>query len=126
MAKEIELKEKFIELRASGLSYDKVAKELKVNKSTLIDWGKRHSTTILNLKNIRLETLDKKFLISREESLKTTKQFYRKMRKILLSRDLKDIPTEKLIKLYLNISEKLEDPETIVFHGPYKPFKYRT
>jgi len=126
MAKDLDIKEKFIDLRSKGISYDKVAKELKVNKSTLIDWGKHHSTTILNLKNIRLETLDKKYLISREESLKTTKQFYRKMRKILLSRDLNDIPTEKLIKLYLNISEKLEDPETIVFHGPYKPFKYRT
>ncbi len=126
MAKDLDIKEKFIDLRSKGISYDKVAKELQVNKSTLIEWGKHHSTTILNLKNIRLETLDKKYLISREESLKTTKQFYRKMRKILLSRDLNDIPTEKLIKLYLNISEKLEDPETIVFHGPYKPFKYRT
>ena len=126
MAKDLDIKEKFIDLRSKGISYDKVAKELQVNKSTLIEWGKHHSTTILNLKNIRLETLDKKYLISREESLKTTKQFYRKMRKILLSRDLNDIPTEKLIKLYLNISEKLEDPETIVFYGPYKPFKYRT
>jgi len=126
MAKDLDIKEKFIELRSKGISYDKVAKELQVNKSTLIEWGKSYSTTILNLKNIRLETLDKKYLISREESLKTTKQIYRKMRKILLSRDLNELSDEKLIKLYLNISEKLEDPGTIVFHTPWKPLKYRT
>jgi len=32
--------DKFIELTAMGLSYDKISKQLKVSKSTLIEWSK--------------------------------------------------------------------------------------
>ena len=35
-----EEREKFIELRAEGLNFDKIAKELKRSKQTLINWNK--------------------------------------------------------------------------------------
>lgn len=38
--KDQETKERFIELRAKGLSFDKISKELKVSKQILIDWSR--------------------------------------------------------------------------------------
>jgi transposase len=36
----IDQKEQFIELRAKGVSYDEIAKEIGVSKPTLIKWGR--------------------------------------------------------------------------------------
>jgi len=35
-----ELKQRFIEMRAKDISYDKISKELGVSKQTLINWSK--------------------------------------------------------------------------------------
>jgi orotate phosphoribosyltransferase-like protein len=37
--KDQETRGRFIELRAQGLSFDKISKELQVSKQTLIDMG---------------------------------------------------------------------------------------
>ncbi len=49
--------ERFIELRAKGLSFDKIAKDLGKAKQTLIDWSKDYQEEIANLKALELETL---------------------------------------------------------------------
>jgi hypothetical protein len=52
--------DKFIELTAMGLSYDKISKQLKVSKSTLIEWSKVFEPGIRHLRNIKLEPLREK------------------------------------------------------------------
>jgi len=49
--KENEEKQKFIELRAEGLSYDKISKEIAVSKPTLMKWEKEFSQEIKELRN---------------------------------------------------------------------------
>ena len=39
MVKTIEDKQRFVELRAKGLSFERIAEELKVSKPTLIKWS---------------------------------------------------------------------------------------
>ncbi len=39
-------REKFIELRAENVSFDKIAKQLKVSKSTLIMWARLYELDI--------------------------------------------------------------------------------
>jgi transposase len=51
--------DKFIELTAMGLSYDKISKQLKVSKSTLIEWSKVFEPGIRHLRNIKLEPCEK-------------------------------------------------------------------
>ena len=53
----IETKERFIELRAKGWSFDKIAKELGKAKQTLIDWSKELQDEIANRKALELEAL---------------------------------------------------------------------
>jgi transposase len=40
MAKDTKTRERFMELRAKGHSFDKISEELKVSKPTLIQWRK--------------------------------------------------------------------------------------
>ena len=49
-----DLKERFIELRAAGLSYADAAEQLNVSKPTLIAWSKELSCQIANARNIRI------------------------------------------------------------------------
>ena len=46
----LETKERFIELRAKGWSFDKIAKEIGKAKQTLIDWSKELQDEIANRK----------------------------------------------------------------------------
>jgi len=42
-------REKFIELRAENISFNKIAKQLKVSKSTLIMWARLYEMEIRDL-----------------------------------------------------------------------------
>jgi transposase len=43
-------KEQFIQLRAQGVSYSNISKEIGKSKQTLIDWGKELEEQIRHLK----------------------------------------------------------------------------
>ena len=62
----LETKNKFIELRAKGYSFDKIAKELGIAKQTLIDWSKELKNQIANLKAFELEVLQEKYFLSKK------------------------------------------------------------
>lgn len=55
--KDNKTKQRFIEFRAAGCSFDNIAKQLNVAKSTLIDWSKEFEYEVANLKAIELESL---------------------------------------------------------------------
>jgi IS30 family transposase len=67
----IDVKEKFIELRAQGYSFDKIAKELGKAKQTLVDWSRELQDEIANRKALELEALYEKFYLLKEHRLKT-------------------------------------------------------
>ena len=46
--KDLQTKEKFIELRARGLSFNKIAEEIEVSKPTLLKWSSEFSEEIAN------------------------------------------------------------------------------
>ncbi|MDP3301966.1 MAG: hypothetical protein Q8S36_08385 [Sulfuricurvum sp.] len=48
---------KFLQLRASGMSYDKIAIELKTSKPTLIQWGRLFKDELNDMKFQSLATL---------------------------------------------------------------------
>jgi len=57
MAKDNETKNKFIELRGQGLSFDKIVKELGVSKGTLLKWEKELKQEISEVRFIELESM---------------------------------------------------------------------
>ena len=56
--KSIEEKQRFVELRAKGLSFERIAEELKVSKPTLIKWSEElfHEVQEADRKSTRLNS----------------------------------------------------------------------
>lgn len=102
-------KETFIELRAKGYSYYRIARELKTNKQTLIDWGKELQDEIANRKALELEALYETFYLLKEYRLKNFGNLLNKIEKELQARDLSDVPTDKLLDLFLKYNSQLKE-----------------
>lgn len=108
----IEQKEKFIELRAKGYSFDKIAKELGRAKQTLIDWSKELEEEIANLKALELEALYEKYYLHKENRLQTFGELLGKIKKEIEKRNLSDVSTEKLLELYLKYQAQAKEEVT--------------
>ena len=104
----LETKERFIELRAKGWSFDKIAQELSKAKQTLIDWSKELEEEIANLKALELEALYEKHYLLKENRLQVFGEVLSKIKEEALSRDLSDVPTDKLLELLLKYDNQLE------------------
>ena len=104
-----ELKERFIELRAKGWSFDKIAKETGKAKQTLIDWSKELQDEIANRKALELEALYETYYLQRESRLQTFGAMLTKIKKGVESRDLSDVPTDKLLELLLKYNSQVKE-----------------
>jgi transposase-like protein len=60
------LKDKFVELRAQGVSFAAIAERLGVAKSTLIGWNKERENDVGNLQQIYTKTLREKYRMGAE------------------------------------------------------------
>jgi hypothetical protein len=105
----VEIKEKFIELRAKSWSFDKIAKELGKAKQTLIDWSKELQDEIANRKALELEALYETYYLQRENRIQNFGAMLSKIKKEVESRDLSDIPTDKLLDLFLKYSNQVKE-----------------
>lgn len=105
----LETKERFIELRAKGWSFDKIAKDLGKAKQTLIDWSKELEDEIANLRAIELEALYEKYYLLKESRIETFGGLVKKLKAEAMSRDLTEVPTEKLLELLLKYENQLKD-----------------
>lgn len=102
-------KERFIELRAKGWSFDKIAKELGKAKQTLINWSKELQDEIANLKALELEALYEKYYLLKETRLQTFGEMLTKIKTEVESRDLSDVPTDKLLELLLKYNSQVKE-----------------
>lgn len=107
-------KEKFIELRAQGKSFNTIAKELGVSKPTLIDWSREFVDQISNLKTIELEDLQEKFYIQKRKRIEIFGAQLETIKQELSLRDLKTISTERLLDLLAKFTSILKSEETPV------------
>jgi DNA-binding NarL/FixJ family response regulator len=105
----LEKKQQFVKLRAQGLSYDKIAKELKVSKATLANWNQELEGEIARLKAIELESLYQEFFMAKEARIRRLGELSHNLKTELLSRDLSQIPTHKLLDLFLKCDKALQD-----------------
>ncbi len=97
--KDNETIDRFIELRAQNWSFSRIAAELNVHKNTLLAWSRKHQHRIHNLRALETEALAEKFKLSRQTCLEALADDIRRIREELARRDLKDIPTARLVTL---------------------------
>lgn len=116
--KDNDTRQQFIQMRAKGISFDKISKELKVAKATLIVWSKEYQTEIGNLKAIEMEALQEQFYLTKTSRMEILGRQVERIRNELESRDFSDVPTDKLFDLFSKTLNqlKLEEVE-ISFSG---------
>ena len=105
----LDVKQRFIELRAKGWSFDKIAKELGKAKQTLLDWSKDLDLEIAQAKAIELETIYESYSLYKEARLKMIGGILSKIKEELDQRDLSDVPTDKLLDLLLTYEGVLKE-----------------
>lgn len=101
--------DQFIELRAKGLSYEDIAKEIGISKHTVGKWGKDLGIEVKNAKALHLDSLYQRYVIAKE---KRVEAFGRRLDKVLAeldTRNLKDVPTDRLFKIAFDLSDRLKE-----------------
>lgn len=104
--KDVTVKEKFVELRARGWSFDRIAKELQVSKQTLMNWSREFSLEIRNRRAIEHEALLEQYELTREGRIEFLGNLVKKLREELASRSLATVSTERLVDLSLKVGEE--------------------
>lgn len=90
---------RFIQLRAAGWSFARIATELQVSKPTLIVWSRKHQFEIANLRAIETEALAEKLLANRQQRWQALGQDLARVEAELSKRDLTAVPTSRLLGL---------------------------
>ncbi len=104
---------KFIELRAQKKTYLEIEAELNVHHNTLVEWSRKYEPDIKNLRELQSEMLCQKLGLSRDACLAALGLDIRRLRDELEKRDLKDVPTDKLIKLLADLRKEAKE-----YNGP--------
>ena len=106
MKGKIELKNKFIEMRAKGLSIRSIAKKLKLSPQTISNWQTELEHEIAQLKAIELEALYDEYHLLKNHRIRLLGENLKAIRKDLKTRTLSDVSTEKLLDLNLKYMEE--------------------
>ena len=101
-------KSQFVQLRAKGLSYAKIAKELKVSTSTLTNWNQELQEEIAHAKAMELEALQEEYFILKEGRIKLLGDQLKAIQEEISGRDLSKVSTERLMDLQLRYFGELK------------------
>lgn len=104
-----ELKEQFIELRARGFSYVKIAKRLKLSRNTLASWSQELEAEIASLKAMELESLQEQYFLLKEGRIKLLGETLKGLQEELKKRDLAGVSTDKLLDMWLKVYQELKE-----------------
>ena len=110
--KPTEKKEKFILLRAEGLSYAKIAKELGLSKSTCSKWQQSFADQIKRAREERLEDLYTLYRVGKEAHIKKLGETIQRIDEALSQKDLTEIPADKLLRIKLEYEDRLQEQRT--------------
>ncbi len=105
--KDASQRDKFIDLRAKGWSYQKIADEIGVSKQTLINWSKQYQIEINNLKAIEHDALQTKFCMATSARIELLGGLLQRVREELDTRDLSQLSAEKLFDMTLKLCNAL-------------------
>lgn len=109
MAIERDTERRIIELRAQGKSYATIAKEADVAKQTAVDVCKKCKEEIATLQALEIDELHETQRVTYRERITALSSLMQRVRAEIDSRDLTQVPTEKLIDLYLKQASALKD-----------------
>ena len=107
--KDPKIKERFVELRAEGRSFDSIAKELGVSKTTLLKWNAELLDQINNAKFFYYQSLAEQFKVIKQERINNLMRKYQKVNDALDQKDFNELPVKELLNIQENLENKLRD-----------------
>ena len=105
--KTIDQKEKFIELRAKGFSFEKISKEINVSKPTLIKWQSEFKTEISNSEFLNYQNIIEKHKLLKTNQVEILSDFLEKIWKELRIKDLSKVDIKDLIRIKNDVATQL-------------------
>jgi hypothetical protein len=109
--------QRFIQLRVEGLSFARIAEELKVSKPTLIEWSHKHHREIANLLAIRKEQAVQCHLASLDARLDQLGAQLRAAEAEFAKRDLSTLTTGQLVDYIASLKRQLRhEAGPVQFH----------
>ncbi len=112
MTKTTDEVEKFIELRARGLSYDKIADEIGTSKPTLLKWSGQYSKEIAQAQFFELNNILTQYGLMRQGRVEVVAEMLgavlKEMRLRAESGNFSDVKTDKLFELAVALESRLE------------------
>jgi transposase len=102
----LDLKNKFVELRAKGLSIRKISERLRHSPQTCLNWQGELEEEIAKLKALELEALYEKYRLLKEHRVKLLGEQIKAIQDELKKRDLSQTSTDKLLELQLKYLEE--------------------
>ncbi len=113
MTKTAEEAEKFIELRARGYSFDRIAEETGTSKPTLLKWSKEYGRELGEAQYFELQALLQQYGLMRKNRVEGVsillQAVIEEMKKRAGNESLSRLPTDKLFALYLSLEGRLEE-----------------
>ncbi len=98
----------FILLRADGISYDKIALQLKTSKATLIQWSKLFEDEIKDIQFQSFLQIKEAYSYSQKSKYETLLKQLNKIDDAILEADLTGTQLKDLFAIKNNISSQLE------------------
>ena len=96
VVKDQETVQRFIERRAQGWSYVRIAAELGVAKCTLVEWSRKFRFEINNRRALELDDLQNRVLGSVQSRVAVLSEKLSRVEEELRKRDLTQVPTARL------------------------------
>lgn len=103
-----EKQKKFLTLRANGLSFDAIAKELGTTKGTLIQWSKLYEKEIIDLKFESFLKIKEAYSHSTKTKYEMLLKQLNKIDEAILEADLSQSNIKDLFTIKNNITAQLE------------------
>ena len=105
--KDLDTKEKFINLRAKGWSFDKIAAKINVSKPTLIKWGGELRKELNNVKYLHYQSLLEQNAVSNRMRIEFLIKELKKINDAIEKKDYEDLPLKDLHALREKIDNDL-------------------
>jgi len=107
MAINSDKKDKFIQLRAEGLSYDKIAAELEISKSTALQLGHDFEQEIKRMQFIHLEAMAEQYKLVKTARIASIAKVLEQVDTSLQSADFDKLPADRLVLLKYKLVDRL-------------------
>lgn len=109
MEDKVEKQNEFIELRAKGNSFDRIATKLKVSKATLITWSKVYRQDVSNLSAIERDAQMERYQMAKRHQIETYGEQLVKIKEEMSKRDLSDVSTDKLVSMEIKLLDAVNN-----------------